>query len=184
MNVRQHFELTAPVNDADHSLGPVHAPVTLVEYGDFECPNCKQAAPAVKLLFEQFPNKIRLVYRHFPVEQVHPLALNAAEAAECAGSQGQFWQMHDLLFDNQPHFKPPQLRHYAEQLQLDMAEFTAEMDDEIYRQRIREHQASGNASGVRGTPTFYLDGHLLDVSFGLHALVDGIEAALRNRKAR
>lgn len=182
MNTRQQFELTVPVSDADHALGSTHAPITLVEYGDFACPHCKQAARAVKLLFERFPSQIRFVYRHYPVEQVHPLALNAALAAERAGSQGKFWQMHDLLFDNQPYFQAQHLHRYAERLQLDMTAYAAETVDEIYLQRIREHQASGEASGVRSTPTFYLNGRILDVSFGLHALVDGIEAALRNRK--
>jgi len=181
MSLRQHFELTVPVSAIDQSFGPEHAPVTIVEYGDFECPSCKQAAPAVRLLFEQFPNKVRWVFRHFPLEQAHPHALHAAQAAECAGAQGKFWPMHDLLFDNQQHLKLPQLSHYAEQLQLDMAQYTAAMDDEIYLQRIREHQESGNESGVRSTPTFYINGQILDVSFGLHSLVDGVEAALRAR---
>src|ERR1044072_1112485 len=115
------FELTAPVNAVDHTLGPDHAPVTLVEYGDFECPNCKQAAPAVKLLLERFNERVRFVWRNFPLEDVHPHALLAAEAAECAGAQGKFWEMHELLFANQEHLKLKNLHGYAEQLGLDMA---------------------------------------------------------------
>ena len=141
MNRQHPFELSIPVTAVDHCLGPDHVPVTLVEYGDFECPNCKQAAPAVKILLERFKGQVRLVFRHFPLEEVHPHALNAAEAAEAAGAQGKFWEMHDLLFDNQRHLKQQQLRGYAERLQLDMARYTAEMDDEIYRQRIRELMA-------------------------------------------
>src|SRR3979490_2569874 len=113
MNELRRFELAVPVSAVDHALGASHAPVTVVEYGDFECPNCKQAAPAVKLLFEEFVGRIRLVYRHFPLEEVHPHALRAAEAAECGGAQGKFWPMHDLLFDNQQHLKLPQLHGYA-----------------------------------------------------------------------
>ena len=173
------FTLTVPVDTADHILGPIHAPVTVVEYGDFECPNCKQAAPAVKILLERYKGQVRLVFRHFPLEEVHPHALNAAEAAEAAGAQGKFWEMHDLLFDNQRHLKQQQLRGYAERLQLDMARYTAEMDDEIYRQRIREHQRSGNESGVRGTPTFFLNGRIQDVSFGMQSLFDAVEAHLQ-----
>ena len=116
MNRRHSFELTVPVTDADHSIGPADAPVTVVEYGDLECPNCKQAAPAVKLLLRRFTGRIRFVYRHFPLEEVHPHAISAAEAAECAGAQGRFWPMHDLLFENQAHLKLHQLRDYAEQL--------------------------------------------------------------------
>jgi protein-disulfide isomerase len=181
MQHSQHFRLTVAVDATDHVLGPEHAPVTLVEYGDFECPNCKQAAPAVKLLLAKFDQEIRFVYRHFPLEEVHPHAMHAAQAAECAGGQGKFWQMYDLLFDNQAHLKLKQLRAYAERLELDMPRFTAEMDDEIYRQRVREHQRSGNESGVRSTPAFYVNGAIHDVSFGLHSLVDRIQEELHPR---
>ena len=173
------FRLTVPVNAADHSVGPAPAGVVVVEYGDFECPNCKQAAPAVKLLLRHFTGRIRFVYRHFPLEEVHPQALQAAEAAESAGGQGKFWPMHDLLFDNQPHLKLPQLRNYAEELQIDIARYAAEMDDHLYLQRIREHMQSGGESGVRHTPTFFVDGRIQDVSFGLRSLFDAVDAALR-----
>src|SRR5579863_9446377 len=133
------FDLAVPLQPSDHVLGPIHAPVTLVEYGDFECPNCKQAAPAVKLLLERFAERVRVAYRHFPLEEVHPHALAAAEVAECAGGQGRFWPMHDALFEHQDHLQIKQLRLYAEGLQLDMARFTSEMDDHVYLQRIREH---------------------------------------------
>ena len=170
--------LAVPVSHADHILGSEHAPVTLVEFGDFECPNCRQAAPAVKLLLDRFPGKVRFVWRHFPLEEVHPHALNAAEAAECAGGQGKFWQMHDLLFEHQHALKGHQLHGYAEQLELDMARYNAEMKDTVYLQRVREHQQSGVASGVRATPTFFLNGRLVDVSFGVKTLFDKVEKAL------
>ena len=150
MTANQFFKLTAPVSATDHVLGPEHAPVTVVEYADFECPNCKQAAPAVKLLLERFAERVRFVFRHNPLEEVHPHALMAAEVSECAGAQGQFWPMHDLLFENQLHLKANQLHSYAERVQLDMTRYTAEMDDHVYLQRIREHQQSGRDSGVRG----------------------------------
>src|SRR5579872_7392041 len=121
MSAQQEFTLAVPVGASDHTLGDPHAPVTIVEYGDFECPNCKQAAPAVKLLLERFGGRARFVFRHFPLEEVHPHALAAAQAAECAGGQGRFWEMHDLLFANQDHLKTNQLHSYAERLQLDMA---------------------------------------------------------------
>jgi protein-disulfide isomerase len=175
----QFFKLTAPVSAVDHLLGPEHAPVTLVQYADFECPNCKQAAPAVKLLLERFAERVRIAFRHFPVEEVHPHALLAAQAAECAGGQGQFWPMHDLLFEHQLHLKTNQLHGYAEQLRLDMARYSAEMDDQVYLQRIREHQQSGRDSGVRGTPTFFVNGKIQDVSFGIHALFDAVEQLLK-----
>jgi len=175
----QAFKLVEPVGPTDHALGPDHAPVTVVEYGDFECPHCKQASGAVKLMLASFDQQIRFVFRHFPLEEVHPHAMHAAQAAECAGGQGKFWGMHDLLFQNQLHLKLPQLREYARSLGLDMARFTAEMDDEIYLQRVREHQRSGDASGVRASPTFFVNGTLIDVSYGLPVLLDAVEAALR-----
>ncbi|HEX3631661.1 MAG TPA: DsbA family protein [Casimicrobiaceae bacterium] len=172
------FDLTVPPDHSDHSIGPAHASVTLVEYGDFECPNCKQAAPVIKLLLERFTGRIRFVFRNFPLEEVHPHALQAAEAAECAGGQGKFWPMHDLLFANQAHLKLHQLREYAERLQLDLGRYDLEMDDHVYLQRVREHMQSGRDSGVRSTPTFFLNGRIQDVSFGLSALFDAVEAAL------
>jgi protein-disulfide isomerase len=172
------FELTVPASATDHTIGPAHASVTVTEYGDFECPNCKQAAPAVKLLLDRFAGRIRFVYRHFPLEEVHPHALHAAEAAESSGAQSKFWPMHDLLFDNQPHLKLHQLRGYAERLRLDMSRYAAEMDDHVYLQRIREHEQGGRESGVRSTPTFFVNGKIQDVSFGLRFLFDAVEAAL------
>jgi protein-disulfide isomerase len=179
MSQHQKFELSVPVSEIDHTLGPAHAPVTLVEYGDFECPICKQAAPAVKLILKHFYGKLRVVYRHFPQEEVHPHALQAALAAEAAGGQGKFWLMHDLLFENQSHLKPQHLRSYAEQLELDMVRFDADMEDELYLQRIREHTDGGMPSGVRATPTFFINGRIHDASFGMQSLMDGIDAALR-----
>jgi protein-disulfide isomerase len=173
------FELSVPPVPTDHVLGPEHAHVSVVEYGDFECPNCKQAAPATKLLLQRYPGRVRLVFRHYPLTEVHPHAMLAAEAAECAGEQGQFWQMHDLLFENQLHLKANQLHSYAEQLRLDMARYAAQMDDHVYLQRIREHQQSGRDSGVRGTPTFFVNGRLQDVSFGMQGLFSAVEAALK-----
>ncbi len=178
---QQHTDLSEPVGSSDHVLGPDHAPVIVVEYGDFECPNCRNAAPAVKMLLTRFPEEVRFAFRHFPLEEFHPHALVAAEAAECAGAQGKFWQMHDVLFENQAHLKPKHLLGYAEQLGLDMAQYVAAMDDEVYRQRVREHIASGRRSHLRATPGFFVNGKIQDVSFGLHSLGDAVEAVLKSR---
>jgi len=178
MNAHRPADLAVAVNAVDHVLGPEHAPVTVVEYGDFECPNCKLAAPAVKLLLERFTNRVRFAFRHFPLEQPHPHALAAAEAAECAGAQGRFWEMHDLLFARQQHLARRDLDAYAAQLGLDMARFSAEMDDEVYLQRVREHMEGARRSHVRGTPGFFVNGMIQDVSFGLQGLLDSTEAAL------
>jgi protein-disulfide isomerase len=175
------FELATPVSAVDHLLGASHAPVTLVEYGDFECPSCKQAAPAVRLLLQRFAGRARYAWRHFPLEEVHPHALHAALAAEAAGAQGKFWEMHDLLFDNQQGLKVPQPRGYALRLELDIARYDADMRGERYLQRIREQKQDGERSGVRGTPGFFVNGRLQDVSFGLEGLERSVESALADR---
>jgi len=176
------FQLNPAVQSFDHLRGPAHAPVTVVEFGDFECPNCKQAAPAVNLLLERFGERVRFAFRHFPLTEVHPHALLAAQAAEAASAQGKFWPMHDLLFENQTHLKAQHLRGYAERLGLDMPRYTAEMDDEIYLQRVREHIESAKQSGVRATPTFFVNGRIHDVSFGLRSLFDAVETALKHHR--
>lgn len=178
MHRTPHIDLAVPVSASDHVIGSEQAPVTIVEYGDFECPNCKQAAPAVKLLLERFSDRARFVYRHFPLERLHPHALRAAEAAECAAAQGRFWAMHDLLFANQDHLQGKHLRRYAEQLGLDMARYDAEMRDEAYVPRIREHIDAGLRSHLKSTPGFFINGMIVDVSFGLRSLFDVTAAAL------
>jgi protein-disulfide isomerase len=179
MSPQAKFQLSLPVTSVDHRLGDSHARVTLVEYGDYECPNCKQAAPAVKIVLKKYSGEAAFVYRHYPLEEVHPHALLAAESAEAAAGQGKFWAMHDLLFAHQSHLKAHDLRRYAQMLELDMVRYDAEIAENIYLQRIREHEESARRSGARGTPTFFLNGKLLDVSFGLQALETRIEAALK-----
>ena len=174
--------LTQPVSARDHAEGPADAPLTLVEYGDYQCPYCGAAYPVVKRLQKALGNKLRFVFRNFPVTQAHPYALIAAETAEAAALQGKFWEMHDLLFEKQPHLKTKHLHSYAEQLGLDMARFTAEMDDHVYLQRVREHQEGGRRSHVRGTPGFFVNGRIQDVSFGLNHLFDAVGAALAPRR--
>src|SRR5215469_11542797 len=178
------FELAVPIGATDHLIGAPHAVATVVEYGDFECPNCKQAQPAVKMLLGRFTGRVRFAFRHFPLEEVHPHALGAAQAAECAGGQEKFWEMHDLLFANQEHLGMKDLHRYAGQLGLDMARFTAEMDDAVYLQRVREQLQSGLESGARATPTFFVNGRIEDVSFGLRALFAAVESRLQGGTAR
>jgi protein-disulfide isomerase len=178
---QHHFDLAIPVGAGDHVLGPAHAPVTIVEYGDFECPICKQTAPGLKLLRERFADRLRFAFRHFPLEEVHPHAMLAAEAAEAAAAQGRFWEMHDLLFEHQSHLDLKHLHRYAERLELDLSRFGAEMDEHVYVQRVREHIESGRRSHVRGTPGLFLNGRIQDASFGLKALVAATEKILGGR---
>ena len=170
--------LAMPVEPMDHMLGSEHARVTVVEYGDFECPSCKVAAPTPKLLLERFPSRIRFVFRHFPLQEAHPHAQLAAEAAEAAAAQGKFWAMHDVLYQNQGHLKDRDLHRHAADLGLDMARYTAEMDDHIYLQKVREHVEGARRSHIRATPTFFVDGIVQDISFGMKALHDSVAAAV------
>jgi protein-disulfide isomerase len=186
MSPQSHsISLAVPPEPTDHFLGSEHARVTLVEYGDFECPSCKVAAATPKLLLERFPNKIRFIFRHFPLPEAHPRALIAAEAAEAAAAQGQFWAMHDALFQDQTHIKDKDLYRHAVDLGLDPARYTAEMDDHIYLQKVREHIEGGRRSHIRATPTFFLDGVVQDISFGMKALHDAVaHAVTRGAAAR
>ncbi len=166
--------MITPVTEADHVSGPRGAAVVVVEYGDFQCPICQAVEPAVKQLLALHPVDMTFVFRHFPLEEVHPLALMAAEAAEAAGAQGRFWEMHDRLLAPGRQLTRHHLDDYARQIGLDMPRFTAELDDEIYRQRVREHQDSGRRGHLRATPGFFVNGVAQDVSGGMKALFDAV----------
>ena len=174
-----HATLTIPLSPVDHVIGPASAAVTVIEYGDFECPFCVQAHAAVKIFEKQFAGRIRFAFRHFPQREEHPHAELAAEASEAAGAQGRFWPMHDRLFEHSGHLKAHDLRAHAQALELDMPRYDAEMADRIYLQRVQEQREGGRASGVRGTPSFFLNGVGIDASFGMAHVVDAIEQALR-----
>ena len=178
MSAGPYEDVPGLVPNVDHIRGPHRAPVTIIEYGDFECPNCKQAAPAVALLLKRFDGRICVAYRHFPLEEVHLHALIAAEAAEAASEQGKFWEMHDLIFERQPHIELAHLREIAKSLGLDMKRFSAALVEHTHVLRIREARDGGRRSGVRATPTFFVNGNLCDVSFGMHVLVHAVEKAL------
>lgn len=171
---------TAGIRPEDHHLGSRTAPLVLIEYGDFQCPTCRQAAPAVDLLRDASGMRLLFVFRHYPLEQIHPDALGAAEAAEAAAAQGRFWEMHRLLFANQQHLRMPDLERYAASLDLDMARFTGDMRSGVHRPRIRGDVVLGQQALVRSTPAFFLNGRVQDVSFGMRALHDAVEMALRS----
>ena len=171
-------QLDVPLDKTDHIIGPGTAKVVLLQYGDFECPTCAQAYPAVKMLLNKFEHRLRFVFRHFPLP-AHPHAELAAEAAEAAAAQHKFWPMHDLLYQNQHHLKPKDLHHYAEKLELDLVRFDFELSDQVYRQRVNEHVDSGKRAGVRSMPAFFVDGTIVDVSFGLDHLHDAIHAKVK-----
>src|SRR6266704_4806069 len=134
----QRTRLVVPVSERDHRQGPDTAAVTLVQYGDYECPYTRRSTWVVQAIQQQLGGKLRFIYRNFPLTEVHPHALHAALAAEAAAGQGKFWPMHDLLFENPHHLKLPQLRDYAQRLELDMVRYDADMADTVYLQRVRE----------------------------------------------
>ena len=156
--------LTLPVSQRDHQQGPATAPVTLVEYGDYECPYCGEAYPIVKEIQRRLG--VRFVFRNFPLTQSHPHAEHAAEAAEAAAAQEKFWEMHDYLFEHQQALDVAHLVQYAVALNLDKETF------------VREDFLSGVRSGVNGTPTFFINGVRHDDSYELETLLAAIEAAM------
>ncbi|HVO45007.1 MAG TPA: thioredoxin domain-containing protein [Steroidobacteraceae bacterium] len=178
MHASDRLDLAVPVSPTDHVRGPMHAPITVLEYGDFECPVCRAAEPGVRMLLERFGATIRFVYRHFPMESVHPHALIAAEATEAAAAQGQFWAMHDRLMQHEARLDRKALDQHAAALGLDLASFAAALDDEIYRQRIREQMDGALRSHLRATPGFYVNGRVCDVSGGVHALGERVAELL------
>jgi formate-nitrite transporter family protein len=155
-------QLLIPVTTSDHVAGSLDAPVLLVEYGDFECPYCGQAYPIVKAAQHSLGNRLALVFRHFPLGELHPHAPLAAEAAEAAGAQGKFWEMHDVLFEHQDAMEEQDLVAYAGSLQLDVTRFARELVNGVHTRKVRDDFRGGVRSGVNGTPTFYVNGTRFD----------------------
>jgi protein-disulfide isomerase len=177
MNPTDVARLTTPVGARDHAQGPEDAPVTLVEYGDYECPYCGQAYPIVKELQRRLGDRLRLVFRNFPIPNSHPHAERAAEAAEAAGAQGKFWEMHDRLYEHQRALEDADLIGYGVALGLDLDRFVPELENGDYAERVRDDFRSGVRSGVNGTPTFYINGVRHDDSFDLETLLAAIQRA-------
>jgi protein-disulfide isomerase len=169
--------LASPVSERDHIRGAAAAPITLVEYGDFECPYCRALAPIVDGLRQRLGTQLRFAFRHFPLTTSHPHAFQAAQAAEAAAAQGKFWEMHDLLFARQQALEDEHLGVYAAELGLDVERFGRELREGVYAERVREDIRTGLASGVAGTPTLYLDGVRFDTTVGLPALLTAIRRA-------
>lgn len=170
--------LALPVGPRDHARGSLDAPVTLVEYGDYECPHCGAAHPVAKEILRRLGSRLCFAYRHFPLTQAHPHAQAAAEAAEAAGAQGQFWAMHDTLFANQNALDDAHLLAYAAALRLDVDRFAGDLAARVHAPRVREDFLSGIRSGVNGTPSFFINGRRHDGAFDLESLLNAIGAEL------
>jgi protein-disulfide isomerase len=172
--------LSPPVDhERDHARGPADAPVTLVEYGDFQCPYCGEAYPVVNDLLDRFGDQLRFVFRHMPLPDLHPRAPFAAEAAEAASAQGRFWEMHDRLFEHQRELSDGDLRAHADAAGVSDAErFDTELRDHAHAARVEEDYESGARSGVPSTPRFFVNGviHLGSASYA--ELYEAINAEL------
>jgi protein-disulfide isomerase len=170
--------LKVAIYPADHTQGDEHAGCTLVEYGDYECPHCGHAYSIVKLIQKHFGKRLRFVFRNFPLNESHPHAESAAESAEFAGAHGKFWEMHDLLFENQDRLSGDLYLELAQELQLAPADLQRALEQRKYRSRVRADFTGGVRSGVNGTPTFFINGQRHDGPFEYEDLEGAIEEAL------
>jgi protein-disulfide isomerase len=168
-------KLSAQITGQDHSKGPTNAPWTLVEYGDYQCPSCGDGHTIVKQLQEHFGDQLRFVFRNFPLE-MHPYAEHAAETAEFANAHGKFWEMHDLLFENQANLKDATLLKLAVQLRLSSDHLKSSLAEGTYAARVKTDLDSGMASHVTGTPSFYINGQSHEGSFDFDSMVEAIES--------
>jgi protein-disulfide isomerase len=168
-------KLRVAVTDRDHIQGHTDAPLTLLEYGDYECPHCGRAYPIVKEVQRVFGERLRFVFRNFPLSQSHPHAQHAAEAAEIAGEMGEFWPMHDMLFEKQSELRDSSLVEHAVGLGLDRAAFQRKLEGHEAEARVREDFVGGVKSGVNGTPSFFINGVRYDEPWDLETLSEALK---------
>jgi protein-disulfide isomerase len=171
--------LTMAVGPRDHARGPEDAPVTMLEYGDFECPQCGQAFPIVADLRRSYGDRVRFVFRNFPLTNVHPNAQRAAEAAEWAATKDAFWPMHDALFEQQRHLSETHILNIAHRLGLGAAALARDWAAHTFFRRVKEDFMSGLASGVKGTPTFFINGLMHEGAWDRATLATALDLALR-----
>jgi protein-disulfide isomerase len=176
-------KLKIPVSAADHTQGPDDAPVILVEYGDYECPHCGHAYGIVKALQKKFGEQLRFVFRNFPLREAHPYAEAAAEAAEFAGAHGKFWEMHDLIYENQDALSEQLLAELAQRLRLDVKALAKALETGEFANRVKKDFVGGVRSGVNGTPTFFINGERHDADFELETLTGAIGEEVAKRAA-
>lgn len=167
--------LKIPVSSKDHIEGNSKAPITLVEYGDYQCPYCGRAYPIVKQLQKHFGKQLKFVFRNFPLIEIHPMAGPAAEAAEFASDQGLFWEMHDFIYENQEALSLPLLLEGANKLGLSTDHLASAIENQIYKHKIQNDFISGARSGVNGTPTFFINDHRYNGPFEFESLIEAID---------
>jgi len=154
--------MSIDITKNDHSQGPANAPVVLVEYADYQCPYCREAYNILQQVKKDLGNNLLFIFRNFPLAELHPHAVQAAMAAEVAGGQNKFWEMHDMLFENQEALEGSDLVEYAHRLHLNVAEFQNDFDEQEYLDKIKSDYQSGISNGVQGTPTFFINGELFE----------------------
>ncbi len=174
--------LKTPVSPEDHAQGPRDASVTLLEYGDYQCPHCAHAYTIVKHLQRRFGGQLRFVFRNFPLSQMHPEAQAAAETAEFAAAHGKFWEMHDLLFENQQRLGGALYLELARKLGLSVPALTQALEEGQFTDHVRADFNSGVRSGVNGTPTFFINGHRHDGSFEFAELLLVLDATINSAR--
>lgn len=170
--------LVVAVGERDHAQGPADAPVTLVEYGDYECPYCGRAYPIIKKIQQEMGKQLRFVFRNFPLNTIHEHASVAAQAAEAAGAQGKFWEMHDILYEHQDDLADADLGQYALRIGLEIYRFQKEMGEETFARRVRDDFRGGIKSGVNGTPTFFINGERYEGKLDYEELKAAVKAGL------
>ena len=176
--------LRLPVSpERDHIRGPLDAPVTLLEYGDYECPYCGAAHAVVTAVCEAMGDQLQFVFRHFPLTTVHPHAELAAEAAEAAGAQRKFWAMHDTLYENQQQLDPPALAAYAEAIGLELTRFISDLQAHVHQPKVAEDFMSGVRGGVNGTPSFFINGRFFSGALSYEKLREIVEEELNGARA-
>jgi protein-disulfide isomerase len=176
--------LRLPVSpQRDHIRGPINAPITLIEYGDYQCPFCGAAHPIVQSVRQTMGERMRFVFRHFPLTTVHPFAELAAEAAEAAGAQKKFWPMHDTLYENQDRLDPPALLTYAQAVGIELEAFAEDLRSHAHNKKVREDFMSGVLSGVNGTPSFFINDLRYNGPWDLQHLLAAVQAAPAERPA-
>ena len=175
----QGIHLAVPVSERDHTQGPATAAVTLVQYGDYECPYTRLSTTIVRTIQQQLGEQLRFVFRNFPLIEIHPHALHAALAAEAAAAQGKFWQMHDYIFHHQHTLEDADLEQFAEAVGLDLQQYGRTLAEQRSLTRIEEDVEGGERSGVQGTPTFFINGAMYRGSWEREALLPALQAASR-----
>jgi protein-disulfide isomerase len=171
------MNLSVAVGKGDHALGPEDAPVTLVEYGDYQCPFCADMQPMLKAIAKSMGSQLRWVFRHMPLLEMHPYAQHAAEAAEAAAAQGKFWEMHDAIYRRQSDLGSDLLHQLAVQLKLDIAQFDAELESRRYRPRVKRDFMGGMRSGVAATPAFFINGKRYEGALDQASLLSAVGRA-------